>query len=337
MKAEFVVLSLLYDRILKDFLVRRLSLLYDRILKDFLLRRLSLLYEKILKDFLLRRLSLLYDRILKDFLLRRLSLLYDRILKDFLVRRLSLLYDRTLKDFLLRRLSLLYEKILKDFLVRRLSLLYDRILKDFLLRWLSLLYEKILKDFLVRRLSLLYEKILKDFLLRRQARHDLKQNSCDFCKSVDVKVCINPSISLRVGCQTRSIFKRNWFRNQRHIIIIYSLSFSHQRYLIFHWSFSDSKSPQVSRTLLSILAVWMVSTYPHNFKSSSPFKYPLASVPKAPNTIGIIVSFMFHSFFNSLGRSRYLSFFSFSFNFTLWLAGQQLPIFCKFSFLCWLF
>ena len=44
-------------------------------------------------------------------------------------------------------------------------------------------------------------------------------------------------------------------------------SFPHQRYpMVFHWSLSDSKSPQVSRTLLSILAVlkfaavWMVST-----------------------------------------------------------------------------
>ena len=36
--------------------------------------------------------------------------------------------------------------------------------------------------------------------------------------------------------------------------------------MVFHWSLSDSKSPQVSRILLSILAVfnnavvWMVST-----------------------------------------------------------------------------
>ena len=43
-------------------------------------------------------------------------------------------------------------------------------------------------------------------------------------------------------------------------------SFSLQRFLmIFHWSLSDNKSPQVSRTILSILAnlnntvVWMVS------------------------------------------------------------------------------
>ena len=43
--------------------------------------------------------------------------------------------------------------------------------------------------------------------------------------------------------------------------------------MVFHWSLSDSKSPQVSRTLLSILAVlnnavvWMVSTRPPTSKS----------------------------------------------------------------------
>ena len=91
--------------------------------------------------------------------------------------------------------------------------------------------------------------------------------------------------------------------------------------MVFHWSLSDSKSPQISRTLLSILAVlnnvivWMVSTRPPTSKSSSPFNNPLVTVPKAPITIGIIVTYMFHSFFNSLARSRYLSFFSHSFSF----------------------
>ena len=56
------------------------------------------------------------------------------------------------------------------------------------------------------------------------------------------------------------------------------------------------------------------------FKSSSPSTNPLVTVPRASITIGIIVTFMFHSFFNSLTRSRYLSFFSLSFNFTLWSA-----------------
>ena len=47
--------------------------------------------------------------------------------------------------------------------------------------------------------------------------------------------------------------------------------------MVFLWSLSDNKSPQVSRTLLSILAVlnnvvvWMVSTRPPTSKFSSPF------------------------------------------------------------------
>ena len=97
--------------------------------------------------------------------------------------------------------------------------------------------------------------------------------------------------------------------------------------MVFHWSLSYSKSPQVSRTLLSILAVlnngvvWMISTRPPTSKSSSPFNNHLVTVPKVPITIGIIVTFMFHSFFNSLARSRDLSFFSHSFSFILWSAG----------------
>ena len=39
-----------------------------------------------------------------------------------------------------------------------------------------------------------------------------------------------------------------------------------------------------------------------------------------------------HSFFNSLARSRYLSFFSLSLSFILWSTGTATPQFCKFSF-----
>ena len=73
--------------------------------------------------------------------------------------------------------------------------------------------------------------------------------------------------------------------------------------MVFHWSLSDSKSPQVSRTRLSILAVlsndvvWIVSTRPPTSKSSRPFNNPLVTVSNAPITIGTIVTFMFHSFF----------------------------------------
>ena len=55
-------------------------------------------------------------------------------------------------------------------------------------------------------------------------------------------------------------------------------SLSHQRQLmVFHWSLSDNKSPQVDKTLLSILAdfnnivAWVVSTRPLISKSSSFF------------------------------------------------------------------
>ena len=73
-------------------------------------------------------------------------------------------------------------------------------------------------------------------------------------------------------------------------------------------------------TLLSILAVlnnavvWIVSTRPPISKSSSPFNNPSDT---APIIIGIIVTFKFHSFFDSLARSRYLCFFSHSFSFIL--------------------
>ena len=61
--------------------------------------------------------------------------------------------------------------------------------------------------------------------------------------------------------------------------------------------------------------------------STRPF-FPSPPVPllilwwqlRAPITIGIIITFMFHSFFNSQAKSRYLSLFSHSFTFTLWSA-----------------
>ena len=97
--------------------------------------------------------------------------------------------------------------------------------------------------------------------------------------------------------------------------------------MVFHRSLSDSKAVNVSRILLSILAVfnnvavWMVSTRPPTPKSSSLFNNPLVTVPKAPITICLMVPFMFHIFFNCLARSRYLSFFSLSFSFIMWSAG----------------
>ena len=67
--------------------------------------------------------------------------------------------------------------------------------------------------------------------------------------------------------------------------------------MVFHMSLSDSKFPQVSRTLLSILADinnavgWMVSTSPFISKSSSPFINSFVTVPRALIRIGITVIF----------------------------------------------
>ena len=59
--------------------------------------------------------------------------------------------------------------------------------------------------------------------------------------------------------------------------------------MAFHWSLIDSKSPQVSRTLLSILAVLnnavtsIISTRPPTSKSSRPFNSPLFYCAKSAN------------------------------------------------------
>ena len=55
--------------------------------------------------------------------------------------------------------------------------------------------------------------------------------------------------------------------------------------------------------------------------SSSPFNNPSVSVEQAPFTMGIIVTFMFFSIFNSQAKPTYLSFFLHPFSFILGAAG----------------
>ena len=75
-------------------------------------------------------------------------------------------------------------------------------------------------------------------------------------------------------------------------IIIIIINFSHQRELMFfHKSLSNSKSPQVSRTLLSILAdfnnavIWMISARLSISNSSRPLYKSLGIIPSA--SIGV--------------------------------------------------
>ena len=131
------------------------------------------------------------------------------------------------------------------------------------------------------------------------------------------------------------------------IIIIAHYSFSHQRQLmVFHRRLCDSKSPQVSRTVLCILAVLnsavakMVSTRPPTSKSSRPFNNSLVTVPRAPITIGIIVTFMFHSFFQFSCKVEVLislfTFFQFYSVVSQDSKFDTLQIFFFFFFFCWL-
>ena len=90
------------------------------------------------------------------------------------------------------------------------------------------------------------------------------------------------------------------------------------------WFLHETEWQQVSRTLLSILAVlnnalvWIVSTRPLIFESSSSSSKAFEIERRALITIGFIITFMFHCFLCSLARPKYLYFLLLSFSFTLW-------------------
>ena len=112
----------------------------------------------------------------------------------------------------------------------------------------------------------------------------------------------------------------------------------HLSLMVFHWNFSDKKSPHLCRILLVILAdinnavVWMVSTRPLISMASSTCTNSLMSVPRAPIITGIAVTFIFHIFFSILLQAR-CTYPSFWFLSTLHCGqpGQQSPRFSKFS------
>ena len=90
----------------------------------------------------------------------------------------------------------------------------------------------------------------------------------------------------------------------------YSLRVFHIR--ISWWSFTGvwmTASLLKSPALFSVFwdaVVWMVSTCPPTSKSLSPFNNPLVTMPKASIMIGIIVTFLFHSFFQFSSKVQVL-------------------------------
>ena len=75
----------------------------------------------------------------------------------------------------------------------------------------------------------------------------------------------------------------------------------------------------------------MVSICPVISKSPNPFNDPLVTVRRAPTTIGIIVTFMFHGSIAKQGPGTYPSF-DFLSTLLCGQPGQQSPQFCKFAF-----
>ena len=101
------------------------------------------------------------------------------------------------------------------------------------------------------------------------------------------------------------------------LLFYFCQSFSHPfQLIVFRWSLNESNSSLVSKTLLSILAdlnnvvIWIVSTRPFISKCSGPSTNPLVTVPKAPFTISISVTFMVNVFFSvpTQGLGSFLSF-----------------------------
>ena len=109
--------------------------------------------------------------------------------------------------------------------------------------------------------------------------------------------------------------------------------------MVFHRSLSSSKPPQVSRTLLSILAdlnnavVWMVFARPLISKSASPCTNPLITVQRAPITIGTPPLLSYSTVFSIPYQSPdiYLSFTFIQF-YPVVRWDSKISKFCKFSF-----
>ena len=116
-------------------------------------------------------------------------------------------------------------------------------------------------------------------------------------------------------------------------------SLSHQcQLMVFLQSLKDTSLLKPPGLFFSILAdlnnsiVWIVSTRPLISKSPSPCTNPLLTVLRAPITVGVTVSFMYHSFFQLSNKVQVLIFLFACFQFYTGQSGQQSPQFGKFSF-----
>ena len=108
--------------------------------------------------------------------------------------------------------------------------------------------------------------------------------------------------------------------------------------MVFHGSLNEIKSPQVYKTLLSILAdlndavVWMISVRPQISNSSIPVTKRLGIIPSAKIKTGITINFMFHTFFLFSGKVQVLVTLFVFFDFTLWSGRLAMSVIRQFHF-----
>ena len=128
----------------------------------------------------------------------------------------------------------------------------------------------------------------------------------------------------------------NIYRNYNYFTLF---DYSHQRWVaICHWSLSDSKSPRVSWTFLSILAdlncivVWMVSILPLTSNSTTLFSDSFGTPFQVHQLQLVSPSSSCFSFCSSLARSKYLSIFLLSFIFTLVCFNSKIYFMTRFFF-----
>ena len=120
----------------------------------------------------------------------------------------------------------------------------------------------------------------------------------------------------------KDILNFRWSTTQCSQQIFHSMQVFHTSiyWCFFYWSLGDDKSRLVFKPFTSILAdynctvVWVVLILPRISSSPSLFSRTIGTVPVVSPTIGTTVTFIFHSFFSSLTRSKYLSFHFFPFS-----------------------
>ena len=136
----------------------------------------------------------------------------------------------------------------------------------------------------------------------------ISNSPCFFSKPLSILLRVPTTLGITVIFSFHSFFQLS---SKIQVLSLFcSLWVSHTS---ISWSQGDSKCPQVSWTLLCILAdqnnavvrmVWILLLI---FNSFRPLSKPLRTVSRMPTTIGFTVTNMFRGyFFSSWARSKYL-------------------------------